>query len=494
MTERSPRPFTDITPRFRTNAPLLLIVALCTILYANWIVAIARFQANVLFMDQWDFLYTLFYGGGWWERFVHQHGPHRQGLGMVITAWILEATDLDVRYESVWIATLLLAAAALALRLKSKMSGPLRVRDVWIPLLFLSLGQFETVVSTPNASHSALPLALTLAAANVWLSPRPAIRYPVSAALGFALIFTGFGVFAGGVITVLLAAGAVQHAWRREHRMTWLAASGLALTVGGSVLFSRHYLFQPAVEGFRFPWTPWTDYVRFVALMLNLPTWHTGASGPHYRMGGVLAFVVVAAALRIAWAWIRRRPSLQDDVLVLLMGSGLLFIVMTAVGRIPLGVTGGEASRYLSLMLPVWLAVYLVAESSRLARPVAVACVWLLAAAPYAEMARRPVAEWPGTFGLTDGPRDVMKDFGAAKAAWADVYLATGSWEAAQAAVRYPIYPNPGATRFDEKLRILHERKLSFFSGDPGRRDYLPWLAEETFGCPAFHTNGRHCR
>ena len=480
--------------RLRTIAPLLLITALCAILYANWIVAIARFQPNVMFMDQWDFFYSLFYGGGWWDRFIHQHGPHRQGLGLVISAWILEATSLDVRYDSVWIATVLLAATVLALRLQSKMSGPLRLRDAWIPLFFLSLGQFATVVSTPNASHSVLPLALTLLAANVWLSPRPAIRYPVSAALAIALTFTGFGLFAGAVVTVLLGAGAVQHARRREYRLTWLAAAGLAVAVAGWVLFSRQYIFQAAVDGFRFPWTPWTDYLRFVALMLNLPTWHTGASGPHYRMGGVLAFILVAAAVRIAWVWATRRPSLKDDVLVLLMGSGLLFIVMTAIGRISLGVTAGEESRYLSLMLLVWLAVSLAAESSRMARPIAVVCVWLLAAAPYTEMARRPLAEWPGTFGLTDGPLEVMKNLGAAKAAWADVYLATGSWEAAQAAVLPPLFPKPEATRFDEKLVILRERRLSFFSGDPARRDYLPWLADETFGCPTSQSGVRYCR
>ena len=489
MTDRSPRLLSDSTTRVRANALLLLFAALCAILYANWIVAIARFQPNVLFMDQWDFLYSLFYGGGWWDRFLHQHGPHRQGLGLVITAWILEATKLDVRYESVWIATLLLAATVLALRLKSKMSGPLRLRDAWIPLIFLSLGQFETVVATPNASHSALPLALILLAANVWLSPRPAIRYLVSAAVAFALTFTGFGLFAGGVITVLLVAAAVQHAWQREQRMTSLAAAGLAITVAGWFLFSRHYIFQTAVEGFRFPWTPWTDYLRFVALMLNLPTWHIGASGPHYRMGGVLAVVLVAATVRIAWVWFKRRPSLKDDVLVLLMGSGLLFIIMTAVGRISLGVTGGEASRYLSLMLPAWLAVYLAAESSRLARPVAVVCVWFLAFAPYIEMVRRPATEWPGTFGLTDGPLDVMKDYGSAKAAWADVYFATGSWKAAHAVS--PIFPQPEATRFDEKLGILRERRLSLFSGDPRRRDYLPWLADDTFGCRALRSDCR---
>ncbi len=485
MTDSSPRRHNGITSRLRTIAPLLLITALCAVLYANWIFAIALFQPNVMFMDQWDFFYPLLYDQGWWARFVYQHGPVREGIGFVISGWILEATNLDVRYDSVWIATLLLAATALALRLKSKVSGPLGIRDAWIPLLFLSLGQFETVVLTPNASHSILPLALILLAANVWLSPRPSIRYPVAAAIAVALTFTGFGLFAGGIITVLLAAGAVQHVWRREYRTTWLAAACLAVTVAGWILFSTQYTFQPAVEGFRFPWTPWTDYVRFVALMLNLPTWHLGASGPHYRMGGVLAFVVVAATLRIAWAWVKHRPSLKGDVLVLLMGSGLLFIVMTAVGRIPLGVTGGEASRYLSLMLPAWLAVSLVAESSRLARPIALVGVWLLAAAPYVEMTRRPLTEWPGTFGLPDGPLEVMKGFGIGKAAWVDVYFATGTWEAAHAAVLYPIYPKPQETRFDEKLRILRERRLSFFSGDPSRREYLPWLADDRFGCPA---------
>ena len=365
---------------------------------------------------------------------------------MVISGWLLELTNLDVRYDSVWIATLLLAATLLALRLKSKMSGPLGLRDAWIPPLCLSLGQFETVVSTPNASHSVLPLALILLAANLWLSPRPAIRYLAGAAIAFNLTFTGFGLFAGAVIAALLAAGVVRHAWRREYRLTWLAAAGLAVVVLSWVLFSKQDILQTAVEGFRFPWTPWTDYLRFVALMLNLPTWHTGASAPHYRMGGVLALVMVAAAARIARIWMKRRPSLNDDVLVLLMGSSLLFITMTAVGRISLGVTGGEASRYLSLMFPGWLAVYLAAGSSRLARPVAVVCVWLLAIAPYTAMAGRPLTEWPGTFGLSDEPLDVMKRHGAGKAAWADVFLATGSWEAAQGAVQQPIYPNPAAT------------------------------------------------
>ena len=211
-------------------------------------------------------------------------------------------------------------------------------------------------------------------------------------------------------------------------------------------------------------------------------------------MGVALAIVVAVAAARIAVGWARRRQSLNDDVLVLLMGSGLLFVATTAVGRIPLGVTAGAASRYLSLMFPIWLAVYLAAGSSRLARPVALVCVWLLTLAPYPEMARRPLAEWPGSLGLTGDVLIVMKGFGISKSAWADVYRDTGSWEEAQAAVVQPLHPNPSATRFDEKLRFLHERRLSFFSGDPGRGDYLPWLADEDFSCEALRASPHRCR
>ena len=480
--------------RLKSFRAIHLITGLCVLLYLNWLLAIARFQPNVMFMDQWDFFLPLFNGEGWWARFIQQQGPVREGLGFVISGWILEATKWDVRYDSVWSATVLLAATVLALRLKSKMAGPIQFRDAWIPVLCLSLGQFETVVTISHVSHSILPLALILLGANVWLSPQPAVRYLGAAAIAVVLTFTAFGIFAGAVIPVLLAADVIRHARAREYRAMWLAIAGFATVAVGLVQFSRGYTFMPAIEGFRFPWTPWTDYVRFIVLMLTLPTWHVGASAPHYRMGVALALVAGVAAARIAWAWARRRKSLNDDVLVLLMGSGLLYIATTAVGRIPLGVTAGAASRYLSLMFPIWLAVYLAAGSSRLARPIAAVCVWLLALAPYPEMARRPVTEWPGTAGLTGDVLVVMKSFGMSKSAWAEVYLATGSWEAAQAAVIQPIHPNPAWSRFDDKLRFLRAHKLSFLSGDPGQRDYLPWLANQNFSCEALRTSPPRCR
>jgi len=459
------------------------MAVLCALLYANWLLMVFRFQPNVMFWDQWEFYQPLFQGGGWWARALQQNGPVREGLGLVVSGWILEATRWDVRYDSMWAASVLLLAAALALRLKSKIAGPIRFHDAWIPLTCLGAGQFETVLAVPQVSHSVLPFALTLLAANVWLSANAVPQYLGTAVIGVVLTFTGFGLFAGGLITMLLTLAAVRHAVKGEWRVMSLALAGFAASAGGWALFMKGYVFQPAVENYRFPWTPATDYVRFISLMLNLSAGELSRWLPPYVLGGVLAVIIASAAVHIGWLWLRKPVSPRKDVLVLLMGSGLLFIAVTAIGRVSLGPVAGTAPRYLSLMIPMWLAVYMAAALSgrRFVALASTVCVLVLAASSYVSVFERQPSEWPGTIGLTrDGLVRVLH-YGTNKTAWADVYVATGSWEAAQAALHDFLHPNPTGSHFDEKFRFLQERKLSFFAGDPARGNYAPWLADEDF-------------
>jgi hypothetical protein len=456
---------------------------LCILLFINWVLMVARFQPNVMFWDQWEFYQPLFQDEGWWARVTQQNGPVREGLGLVISGWILEATRWDMRYDSVWAASALLFAAVLALRLKRKITGVLRFRDAWIPLICIGAGQFETVIAVPQVSHSVLPFTLTLLAANVWLSPMAVVQYLGTAVIAITLTFTGFGLFAGGVVAALLVAGAVRHAVNREYRKMSLAIAAIAVSAAGWALFMREYQFHPAVENYRFPWTPWTDYLRFIALMLNLSAGEMGRWLSPYLVGGVLASIVIGAALYIVGIWLRNWRSPRHDVLVLLMGSGLLFVAVTAVGRVSLGPLAGTAPRYLSLMIPMWLAVYLAAAMSgrRPAELAATVCMGVLAASSYVSVFERPPAEWPGTVGLTRAALTSVLHYGTNKAAWVDIYVATGSWATAQSQLRDFLHPNPPVSHFDDKLRFLRERKLSFFAGDPRRGDYMPWLADDTF-------------
>jgi hypothetical protein len=146
------------------------------VLAANWIAAIGRFQVNVLYMDQWGFFTPIMEGKSWWGLFDRQHGPHRQGLAFLLTSGIMSLCHWDTRVDSIWICLVLVASAALGLLLKRRIAGPLRAADAWIVAAILALGQCETVIITPNASHSAFPLLLTLALGHIWLTAEPSVR------------------------------------------------------------------------------------------------------------------------------------------------------------------------------------------------------------------------------------------------------------------------------------------------------------------------------
>lgn len=459
----------------------ILLGALWAILTANWIFAVGRFQVNVPVWDQWDFMNPLFKEQGWWALFDYQHGPHRQGPAFVISSWVLAASHWDMRVQSLWIASLLPLAALLALRLKWRLTGELRSSDAWILLTVLTIGQIESVTFTPNASHSVFPLLVLLAAANLWLNPRPGVRYPLAGLAAVCLIFSGFGIFGGALLTVLLLGAAIRAAMGGRWREAKLASICLAFAGVGWIVFSFGYRFEPAVVGFRFPWDPLSDYARFIALMLAHPAGTEMAavdSYPiYYLFGGLLTLLSVTVAGAIGWRWIASREEpLEAGVLLMLIGTGLVYAANTAVGRIPCGPAFGMQSRYITLLVPLWLAIGCYALSRpRGMRVALLAVVWVIALLPYLYLIHRPVSQWPGSLGMTDFLLHSMEEETAKKGAWVSVCLKTGDWEEAQAEVGPVIYPYPENTNLSEKLSYLRDHKLSFYSSDDPAH-YLPWL------------------
>ena len=124
--------------------------------------------------------------------------------------------------------------------------------------------------------------------------------------LAFVLTFTGFGLFAGAVIAVLLAAGVVRHA-RGANIGDLARGSGVAAIVAGWVAFSERYIFHAG--GRRVPVS--VDAVDGLPALRRADAHPSDLAcrgqAPHYRMGISLAIVVAAAAARIAWVWVRRR-------------------------------------------------------------------------------------------------------------------------------------------------------------------------------------------
>ena len=450
--------------------------AVWLILSVNLGCAVGLFQPNVLTWDQWDFFAPLFNGGGWRDLFTYQHGPHRQGAGFVVTSWILELTRWDARFDSLWIASLLSVASALALRLKGKITGTLRIIDAWIPIVGLTLGQFEAILIAPNASHSAFALALLMAVANAWMAPNIAIRYLAAGFGAVGLTFTGFGLFAGVITTVILGVSTLRELYQRRWKPAALGMIGFGVALAGWAWFCFDYQFVPAVVGFRFPWTPVTEYFQFIPLMLLQPTGVSGASAINYAMGGLLAMLITFVAIAVTWKWIRNAESSpRHEVILLLVGAGSLFVCNTAVGRVCLGITAGMSSRYVTLMFPLWLGVYFYAATSnhRIFRGFTVIAMWGIALWPYRDMPSRRVTRWPGTIGATNAQFAYYEQYTSNKTAWVDTYLRTGSIEAAQQARGPAVYPHPPGTKMEEKLAFLKTRELLFFA--PGQT-FLPYF------------------
>jgi hypothetical protein len=135
------------------------------------------------------------------------------------------------------------------------------------------------------------------------------------------------------------------------------------------------------------------------------------------------------------------------------------------------------ASRYITLILPLWLGIYLVCTTRR-ERWLAIGCAllfWIAGLWSFRDTFSRPVRDWLGTMGATKDQCALFQSFTTRKAGWVDTFLKSGSWQAAQAAYGPCIYPVPEASNLPGKLSYLRSHRLSFYSANEPSLGFLPW-------------------
>src|SRR6201999_4413252 len=113
---------------------------------ANFLHLIDRYAVNLLFNDQWDLYAILATRPGTWALFRWQWGPHRQGLGFLVTRFVAEQTAWNVRVESFVVGAIVIAALPLALVLRRRLLGPFTIADAVIPLIVLTTAQHQTLL------------------------------------------------------------------------------------------------------------------------------------------------------------------------------------------------------------------------------------------------------------------------------------------------------------------------------------------------------------
>jgi hypothetical protein len=430
------------------------------------------FSVNLPIWDQFSFYFLLSSSANkwyahaaqqsWWGLFDRQFGPHRLGVGLVVSKYLSRLTHWNFRAETFLIGTLVSGAMVVAAAVKRRLFGPIAWHDAAIPLIMLTAGQYDIWAGTPDSSHGAFPLFFVMLYCLAWtMRWRPA-RYGLVLIINFLAIFTGFGLFLGCVtilvFTIRLARALVLRRWNET-----LGSLGmLAIAIASMGLFFFRYTLNSANPTFRFPDPNWPLYPHYMAIALARAGGFVGKSrsGRHIAdiIGWMLLIACVAAVL-VHW----RRAASQDDpkwprslVILALLTFTLFFAADMVVGRISMGREMIESSRYVPLMMPGLVGLYFAALAIERSAPRVAAVGAVLILACYSGM--RVKSDDLHAMSLTT----------AGKITWVETYLKTGQLDAAaraSAAVdpQFTIHPAPAEAKVPAKLRFLRDNKLSFF-------------------------------
>jgi hypothetical protein len=435
-----------------------------TILCACGVFLIARllvftwaFAVNMPFSDQWAFLPILLDGFQWRDlrtAFFFQHGPPRLGLALALSLPLYEVSRWNVRLDSMVIAWTLVMAGGLALRLRRQLiPGPWIIFDAALMAAFWALTTYETIVITPMNSHSIFPLLLLMLMANVWIGNESWRRTVLLILLTPCLCFTGFGLAAMPVLAVLLLLRLCREP--RQWQVTVTVLLGLIFTVW---LFLRDYHFVVGAGASRFIQPNPLDYVRFGIMMFNyfFMLFYPGVALTYYPLGVLFVGAVIWIAIQALRTLLPRPPraaSTHDrafmEVCLMLCGTSLTFVTLTSYGRLQLGVSAGNTTRYMALLLPAFCALYLWLQRSvtDTKRIVTVGLLFLLC-----------VRLIPETYAAS---RTALR-FSNMKRCWFDVYQQSGSWQQANEAARFP----PVRSGTADQWQTLKARRLGPFNSN----------------------------
>ena len=440
--------------RTRSQWQLVAVLAAFAALSARLFTLISHYAVNVFFMDQWDFNEaTLFQRHSLWEMFRWQHGPHRQGLGALLSYWIEPHFRWSSRADAFMAGAIVVLAAALALYLKYKLFGELGIFDACIPLIFLTPLQYEALLITANLTQGPLPLLLLLAYCGAWTISSAGWRYGFILFLNFLAIHTGYCFFLGLVTPIALGLDFYAEPRQSQNRKWGFLIAELASLASLGVFF-LHYRFTTEVDCSPNLLLKPLDYLEFLVLLFAGVFGIKGTGFLPLLVGGTAGAAVLAAfvsSFRQSFHPCAKNRCRARSIAVL-TGFCLLFSVSTAYGRSCLGAEVAQISRYVIWMEPGFLGLYFFLGS----RPKSLFGLTALSVFAAALLLTVP---------LRKDDTKILEFVSAAKRNWKACYLKFEDIRGCNHAVGYGVYPNLDRN-LKGKLDFLKQTKQNLYA-DP---------------------------
>jgi len=445
-----PNPDMNVS-RYRIG-PAIAVALFAVVLGSRFFWIIRKYSVNIFFLDQWDYLTPFFQQKATFANlFFLEHGPHREGVGLLADKFLYPLTHWNARVDSFVIGALAFASMLVALRLRYLLYGALSYSDIAIPAIFLTMQQYEMVLFAPNPSHSHFPLFMILLYCMALLSSNRLMRYAGILFLNVLLIYTGFGIFMG-VITLCIFF--LECYWSCRHMIEVPFAypfTALLIATASLASFFLRYVWQSAVGCFELPHDHWLQYPQFMALMFSafvVPGRMTVTSGKRIIGWAILLLVIIA--LRHHILRLLKSPKSQNHLIgAVLLSFSLLFAANTAIGRCCLGPAVALSSRYMPLLIPAFLAIYfyLLSKSWADKRKLIVPALVILIL--------------PATLSI---PRNSIRPYIDGKRRWANCYVRTGDLHYCDKSSNFVIFPDPERTNLQQKLDYLRQNHLNLFA------------------------------
>src|SRR5262245_31950639 len=350
------------------RADTLRLLVVCAVWVAMLVAALAfvdRYGSNVPSWDGWDMVPTVTrHQPVTVEWLWSQHNEHRVPLPRLLLLGLHRLTGINFR-TPMFFNVLLTGALALAMMLVARrLRGRVSYTDMFFPLIFLNWGQAANLIWGWQLQFYA-SMALSGVALLLIAHGGSQLRLGPAALLGVCLLLLPLcganGLVLVPPLALWLGYSAVVH-WRMREpnaRRDSLLVLGLSV---GALLFSALYLVGwERVPYFGFGLGYWTisTAARAVTMAfgpgivgLDLRLW----PAPFWPVPCLGAFVVLLGTMALllrVWRTEARKRMQALGLFAFLVAMGCLALALGS-GR------NGFETRYVTLMLPVWLAVYFI--------------------------------------------------------------------------------------------------------------------------------------
>lgn len=447
---------TDFIKTNKDKIALYLAIIVSLIIFIRWWYYIYAYSVNMMFWDHWDLYEAFIKNSNWWELFRWQHGAQRQGIGFIITKYAADLSGWNTRVEAFVIGGVICLAAAAALLLRKKFCQRMSFSDVAIPLIFLTPLQYQIYAGAPDLSPTAMPLLLLMLYLFAWTAMSGIWKYFTVLILNFLLTYTGYSLLAGIITPFVFGVEFIRAFRARNNKDMRIALVCTAIAVLTFLSFFIGFSVERGVlEEYRFPISQWWLYPLFMSLMLANFCGIEGVTLISIATGLFILIGMIALAVYQWLVYLKEKGDSPDSRMSMVIAFPVTFTIIycaaVAAGRISLGLESAQSSRYVTLMIPGFFAIYLwlvrLPEGSARKVLLTAAVVCMIAA----------------TFPLRESDREYLRISLEGKNRWKNYYLLTEDSELTTRETHFIICYYPEKSHLQEKLDYLKKNKLNLY-------------------------------